>query len=262
MKLLNVAAWLMTSLLLAATASAEVQLSIQNGRVSLKAKDATLRQIMQEWARVGQTKIVNVERIPGGPITLELNNVTEAEALDVLLRSVSGYIAAPRTGTVANNVLNVSRFDRIVVMATTVAPRAAVSAAPAAPVFQQAPLPPPVVDDDPDDAPAGARPPIFGNFPQPQVVNPPQQQVGQPNNLPPGFNPPPGFVPPQGFGQGPNGPNGAGQPQPAQPNAPTNTFGAPTGVAVPGMMVPVPQQPGQPGVVQPGQPQGRGRGGQ
>ena len=54
------------------TAFAEVQLIIRNGQVSLVAKDATVRQILTEWARVGQTKIVNVERIPGGPITLEL----------------------------------------------------------------------------------------------------------------------------------------------------------------------------------------------
>ena len=52
MKLLKLAV-IAASLLVASTASAEVQLSILNGRVTLKAKDATLRQIMQEWARVG-----------------------------------------------------------------------------------------------------------------------------------------------------------------------------------------------------------------
>ena len=255
MKLLSTAAGVVTMVLLASSAFADVQLTIHDGRVSLKAKDATVRQIMQEWARVGQTKIVNVERIPGGPIaSLELNNVTEKEALDVLLRTVSGYIAAPRATTVAANV---SSFDRIVVMATTVAPRQALASAPPTPVFQtpQVQLPQPIVDDDPEDAPP--RPPIFGAFPQPQVVNPNQQPVqGQ---MPPGFNPPPGFVPPQTFG---NNPQGVGQP-PAQPNQPTNTFGAPTGVAVPGMIVPAPQQPGAPqGIVQPGQqPNGRGRGG-
>ena len=41
-------------------------------------------------------KVVNVERIPGGPLTLELSDMPEAQALDVLLRSVSGYMAAPR----------------------------------------------------------------------------------------------------------------------------------------------------------------------
>ena len=63
---------------------------MHDGRVTVVAKDATVRQILTEWARVGQTKIVNVERIPGGPISIELTDVPEAQALDVLLRSVSG----------------------------------------------------------------------------------------------------------------------------------------------------------------------------
>jgi hypothetical protein len=208
---------------------------------------------MLEWARVGQTKVVNVERIPGGPLTLELNNVSETEALDVLLRTVSGYVAAPRATAVANNL---SRFDRIVVMPSTAAPKQAMSSAPPTPVFQPPQIPQAIVDDDPDDAPAGARPPIFGAFPQPQVINP--GQPGLPPNMPPGFVPPNGFVPPQQQGQ-----------VPQQQPRPNTTFGAPSGgvggVAVPGMLVPVPQQqPGQPGVIQgsPTQPGGRGRGGQ
>jgi hypothetical protein len=262
MKLLKFAV-IAASLLVASTASAEVQLTIQNGRVSLKAKDATLRQIMQEWARVGQTKVVNAERLPGGPMTLELNNVSEMEALDTLLRTVSGYVAAPRAVAVAGSG---SRFDRILVMPTAAAPKQALSNAPPAPTFQ-APMPQPVVDDDPDDAP-GARPPIFGAFPQPQVGT----QQFNPGAMPPGFQPPPGFVPPPGYVAPPNGnipgQTGAGQPPTATPGT-TNTFGAPTGtgpggVAVPGMMVPVPQQQPGPGIIQPGQPvpPGRGRGGQ
>src|SRR2546421_12231808 len=113
-------------LLVASTASAEVQLSIHDGRVTLVATNVTVRQILTEWARVGQTKIVNVERIPGGPITLELRNVSEQEALDVLLRSVSGYMTAPRAAVVAN----ASAFDRIIVMPTSVAPRAPAGATP------------------------------------------------------------------------------------------------------------------------------------
>src|SRR5882724_10636071 len=102
------------SLLAASPAAADVQLTIQNGHVSIVAKDATVRQILTEWARVGHTKIVNVERIPGGPITLELNNVTEAQALEILLRAISGYIAAPRPVDAVS--ANLSTFDRIIVM--------------------------------------------------------------------------------------------------------------------------------------------------
>src|SRR3954469_19810226 len=119
-------------LLSAVSASADVQLTMQNGRVTIVAKDASVRQILTEWARVGHTKIVNVERIPGGPMTLELRNVPESQALEVLLRTLSGYIAAPRA-TVAENL---SQFDRIIVMPTVASTRAVTTAAPP-PVFQQ-----------------------------------------------------------------------------------------------------------------------------
>src|SRR5882724_5667777 len=102
----------------ASTASADVQLLLSGGRVSIVAKDATLRQILAEWARVGQTTVVNIERIPGGPLTLALTDVSEGEALDVLLRSVSGYMAAPRETPVAD----LSIFDRIFVMPLSAGP--------------------------------------------------------------------------------------------------------------------------------------------
>ena len=131
-----------------------MQLQLHDGRVSIVAKDATVRQILAEWARVGQTKVVNVDRIPGGPLTLELSNMPEAQALDVLLRSVSGYMAAPRGTAVAN----LSVFDRIIVMPTVAAPRPAASAAAPAPAFQQPQFTPaaPPPDDDADDAPAAS----------------------------------------------------------------------------------------------------------
>src|SRR2546427_8639885 len=128
--LFAVVAWVLA----ASAGFAEVHVTMQNGRVSVIAKDATVRQILTEWARVGQTKIVNVERIPGGPMTLELTNVPEQQALDLLLRSVSGYMTAPRPVAVAN----LSQFDRVVVMPTSVAPRPATASQPAStPTFAQ-----------------------------------------------------------------------------------------------------------------------------
>src|SRR5437867_2278955 len=140
-------------LLTASAASADVQVLLNGGRVSIVARDATVRQILAEWARVGQTKVVNVERIPGGPLTIELTNIPEAQALDVLLRSVSGYMAAPRREAVAN----LSVFDRIIVMPTVAAPRpAAASSTQPASVFQQPQFTPaaPPPDDDADESPA------------------------------------------------------------------------------------------------------------
>ena len=224
--LIGVAAWLLA----VSTASADVQLTMQDGRVTIVAKDATVRQILAEWARVGHTKIVNLEAVPGGPITVELDNVTEAQALDVLLRSLSGYIAAPR----AVEVATFSRLDRIIIMPTLASARPA-SSSPPPPVFQQAPQFLPSPADDADDekpapnaaAPGGPRGPVFNTFPQPQNVNPQVPQTAQPGvpvQLPAGQQTP------------------AGQPSPT----PVAPYG---GVAVPGMVAPPP--PGQP--IPPGQ---------
>src|SRR2546423_3046213 len=114
MKLARLSSFSVALLLAASTAFADVHVTMQDGRVSIVAKDATLRQILAEWARVGQTTIVNVDKIPGGPISLELTNVPEHQALDVLFRSLSGYMAAPRREMAAN----LSVFDRIIVIPT------------------------------------------------------------------------------------------------------------------------------------------------
>jgi hypothetical protein len=220
------------------TAYADVRMSMANGRVSIVATDATVRQILTEWARVGQTQIVNVERIPGGPVTLELNNVPEDQALDLLLRSVSGYLAAPRPMTVAN----ASRFDRIIVMPTSAAPRLPAPAGFVQPAPPYNAIPQPADEDAEDERPApnvvmptpNPRGPVFNAFPQPQVVNP--------QGMPPG-----GFLPPQMT------PTPAPQTPATYPGAPTAPPGS---VTTPGMVAPMPLQPGQPGapVQLPGQP--------
>ncbi len=233
-------------------AYADVQLTIGNGRVSLVAKDATVRQILTEWARVGQTKIVNVERIPGGPVTLELKDMPEDQALDLLLRSISGYVAAPRPVMVAS----ASRFDRIVVMPTVAAPKPAVVSTPAAPTFNAA-QPAAAPEEDPDDGPApnvppNPRGPVFNAFPQPRVVNPPQQPVAVPGAYPPQQQQAvPGAYPPQQ------------QTDPgAEPASGTPTM-PPGSVSTPGMVAPAPAPgPGQtPGQAQPVRRPGGGPGG-
>jgi hypothetical protein len=210
-----------TVTLLAPAASADVRLTIHNGQVNLSATDATVRQILAEWARVGQTTIVNADRIVGVPITIELANVPEEQALDVILRSVSGYLAAPRGTTLAN----ASRYDRILVMPTSTGTRPSAAPAPAAFLQPQFIAPQGGDDQEEDDGP---RP----NGPTPNPRGPifpqPPRGVANPNQPPPDVNVPRGFP----------GPGNA-----------------PIGVAKPGMIVPAPVQPGQPGA--PGtQPQG------
>jgi hypothetical protein len=234
-----VASWLA----LGATAFADVQLTIQDGRVSLIAKDATVRQILAEWARIGHTTVMNLERIPGGPLSLQLTDVPEQSALEIVLRSVGGYVLAPRPAVVSN----LSRFERILIMPTSAVPPPRAAGAPPAPgfqppvfqqpVYQQPQFPQPVTVEDDNDRPAPPVPvpvpqvnrgPIFGAFPQPQVGSP--QQF-------------PTFVP--GV-QGMPLQQGVPPPASAPVAAPTSAPSAPFGVAVPGMVVPAPQQPGQP----------------
>ena len=234
-------------LALGSAARADVQISMRDGHVSLVAKDATVRQILTEWARVGRTQIVNVERIAGGPITIEFTNVPEQEALDTLLRSLSGYMVAPRAAVMPN----ASSFDRIIVMPTVAAPRPAASAAAPAPPAPFGNLngimqPPP--DENENGGPAGitlppALAPIFNNLNlgQGQQQGPNGQQ--QPNPRRPGNL---GGAPGAGiFGITPQPQEQQAPPVPATP--PTQPAATPFGaVSAPGMIAaPAASQPGQ-----------------
>ena len=70
----------------AGAARADVRVSMKGGLVTIAAKDVTVRQILTEWSKVGQTTFINVDRIPGGPVTIELTDVPEKQALDIVLR--------------------------------------------------------------------------------------------------------------------------------------------------------------------------------
>jgi hypothetical protein len=93
-------------------AAGEVHLTIKDGRVALVAHDATLREILLEWERVGGTRIVNRDRVPGTRLDLELPDVSEEQALDVLLRPIAGYMASRRLGPEGG----ASAFSRIILM--------------------------------------------------------------------------------------------------------------------------------------------------
>lgn len=132
------------------SAAQSISLSLRDGRVTLVTQNATPAAILAEWARQGQVRIVDAERVPGTPLTLRLENVPEREALDIVLRGAAGYIAAPRTQQASATV---SRFDRVIVMASSpgasaaraqpaVAARptpAAAVAVPTTPVAEEAP---------------------------------------------------------------------------------------------------------------------------
>lgn len=217
----------------ARAASAEVQLTMSAGRVSLSAKNATIGQILAEWARIGQTKIVNAERVPGGPMTLELANVPEVEALEILLRSAGGYVLAPRQAGAAN----ASQYDRILIL-----PQSSVTSAPRVATVGPPPPPQPRPFAPPQPGQIAFQPPADDN----NADDPAERPVATPaiqNVRPPVFNTFPQAAPQRT--------------EPAAPPAPSTSVTVPVGVSVPGMVVPVPQPAGQPGVAAPPQQQQR-----
>ncbi len=96
-------------------AADDLEVSFRDGRVTIIAIDVPVRTILQEWSRVGETEFVEADELTGRPVQLKLVNVPEAKALRILLRQAAGYVAAPR----AKRPIEGSRFDRVLVMATT-----------------------------------------------------------------------------------------------------------------------------------------------
>jgi hypothetical protein len=210
--------WLVFSVVTAGVASSalagEVTVKIGGGRATVIAKDVTLRQILAEWARVGDTRIVNAEKLTGGPMSLELIDVPEKEALDILLRSAAGYMTGPRPAGIAG----ASLYDRVMILATSKPPATTAVNTPPSPftnrtAIQQVP-PQPLPDDD-DGDPGDQRP----------------MQPPVPGMLPFGANNPnvampfPGQLPPQSPNANPNNPNNpnANPNNPNNPNANPNT---------------------------------------
>lgn len=228
----------LVSTVAAPAAAGELRLSMGNGRVTLVAKDVTVREILNEWARVGQTRIVNGEKLTGGPVTLELTDVPEAQALDAILRSAAGYVMAPRLAGSPGS----SRYDRIMILASSRPP--VVTASNPAP-FANRPMPQipqnNPAEDDVEFGPTGANM-INGPVPgQPGVAVMPQPTM-------PGVPPQPTMpgMPPQQMQPGQQGQQPAQvpmtAPRPGMLPAPANNgpvvppnpyLGAPPGPAAP-----------------------------
>jgi hypothetical protein len=231
-------------ILLTCTAPAsagELQLSIRDGRVTMDAQDVTLRQILMEWARIGKTRLVNADRITGGPVTMKLENVPEKQALETILRTIPGYMAVPRQSMVAD----ASIYDSILLMPTTTAVAAArppsagfrgqpgganlTQLRPAPPAFSPGMLPeqtePPADQaDDPAIAAAAAAGlvPVNAPMPGPGPISAPLMAPGgsQPAST---QNPPPGAVAPNPW----NAPPGATSAPTFTPPPPPPTSNAP-----------------------------------
>ena len=216
-------------------AAGELKLSLSNGRATLIAQDVPVRQILDEWARVGQTTIVNGDKLTGPALTLQLVDRPEREVLDLILRSASGYIAAQRP----INLAAASQFDRVMILPVSRGPVGVVSAPPNH--FRQPPpqpqqMPMPMVEDDNDNPVEQPQimPPGIGpqngptQFPfQPQPAQPAPITAPRPGILP---APPPGQ--PNPYGPPPGAPGSTVPPpfgRPGVPGTPGNPGGSDAG---------------------------------
>jgi hypothetical protein len=232
----------------------EVRLAIKDGRVDLMARDATLREILVEWERVGGTRIVNRDRVPGTRLNLDLSAVTEDQALTTLLRPIAGYMASRRIGPEGG----ASAFSRIVLMTAAATP---VSYPAAGTVLSAAP-------SGTGTQPGGGGPP-FGRpgmqrrvLPDGRVVtvmdepdrggDPDDRDEATPAGNQPGMMRPPFGAPPrqqdQGEGDTPRPPSQPGQAVPtttAMPMVPAVTVATPGALpaAKPGATPPAPIKP-------------------
>ena len=173
---------LLMSLAATAWASPEVRIVFNDGRVTLvtlTARGATPAQILAEWARVGGTRIVNGDRIPGPPLKLDLQDVPEMDALEIVLRAAAGFIATARTSSEPSSSASSSGMAQVTVLETVSRPSPPQAVPPSAvPVEAPAPPPPPTL------------PPIFDANGARRVIGPdgqpvPDDQDGAPPAPPP-----------------------------------------------------------------------------
>ncbi len=68
----------------------------QQHKVTIVARDVPVSKILDRWSQVGGTVVVNADAIQSGPVSLQLVDVPERDALEILLRGVNGYIVADR----------------------------------------------------------------------------------------------------------------------------------------------------------------------
>jgi len=204
-------------------APGELKLTISNGRVTIVADQVPVSRILAEWARVGQTRIVNGERLLT-TVSLEVIDWPERKALDLVLRSASGYMAAERQVLLASP--SASAFDRVMILPFSKGPANSAPIASTPAPFNQRPMPQPqeVDEDQPVVVPAPVQQPqtqaMPGMPPAPQNVPGQPQQVINPNapmTLPrPGMLPQPNpqqvpFGTPPGAPPKPPGGGGGGQ---------------------------------------------------
>ncbi len=149
----------------------------QDGRVTLSAKNVTIRDILNEWARQCGCYVVNGDKLAGTPLSIPLlyEHETQAKVLESLLRQAAGYVLTPQRA----GVVSKSNFETIYILATS---------NPVATSFQPAstptayPLPTAGAPDDelPPILPPGAPRPMTNPAPGPAPQPPGSEAPGAP----------------------------------------------------------------------------------
>jgi hypothetical protein len=198
-----------STVLWAKPASAEdFWMLFQNHHVTLIARDMTASRILDRWAQIGGTEVVNGAAVQGGPVSLQLTDVSEREALEILLRGTDGYMIAERDDAAAGlssigkililpksavrnqSPLNAATFDRPDYSQPT-GVQAEQAFVPTTPDVVQTTPPPP----SPDYVPPGSVPiPVLRSgtarpgevtAPIPALFKPGTTPTGQPGQVPP-----------------------------------------------------------------------------
>lgn len=209
----------------AQTQTRKLDVTFNNGHVTIVAENVTLREIMAEWGSKGGSRIVNADKLGGPAIPfIEFKDEPEVIVLRSLLRDVPGYGAAPRVAPTPT----ASTMEAVFILASRSVP---VSSAGAAPSTAQ---------------------PIQQQPQQPQFQPPPQPEPrvieGSPDMQLPPVRPVPGELPPS---------TPAGNPTADNPNLRPGPGGAVTST-IPGVVIP--GAPTTPPTLPPGRG-GRGGGG-
>jgi len=193
----------------------KLDITFNEGRVTLVAENVSLAEIFAEWGRKGGSKIVNAERLPSTPVFMtEFTNQPEADVLRTLLREAPGYGAAMRATAPAG----VSTVQTVFILAV----RATTSNSSVPPAAQQ---PPP----SPNAAPR-------------QIMGSPDDEIPPVRPISPEQAPmTPGMNPSMNPGN-PSGNPGAPAGQATNPNLRMGPGGVVTST-VPGVPIPAPAKP-------------------
>jgi len=128
-----------------------ISIEFHDGHVRLIAESVSIGRILEEWTRVGGTTFVGGDGLAGPPVTVQLSDVPESEALDVVLRGVAGFVATARATPAPGR----SHFDKVLMLPVTSPAPSRQPASASGLRLRETEAPPP--ESDPSGAVAGAQ---------------------------------------------------------------------------------------------------------